>query len=197
MKRLRDILILLAVIAPATVMALKSDRNQPAIIEADEVEMDFRTGKRTYRGNVSVQQGSMRITADELITIYRGEKLAKATAFGNPAVFRQRPDGKDQDVIGKGKRLELDQIKDLITLNENASITQGADVIEGKIIVYSLETEKMTVQGRTTEQKAAVEKIPTESAQAEQPPSQTQTQETPADQARPRLTIQPKSTSTE
>ncbi|MDH3688890.1 MAG: lipopolysaccharide transport periplasmic protein LptA [Gammaproteobacteria bacterium] len=197
MKSYLYIMVLLTVlIAPNSVVALKSDRDQPAIIEAEEVEMDFRTGERTYRGNVSVQQGSMKIIADELIAVYNGSKLAKATAFGNPAEFRQRPEGKDQDVVGKARKLELDQIEDLVTLNENASITQDADTIEGKTIVYSLQTEKMTVQGGATQQQADAAQPSSESSEVKSQDKQ-QGDEPSAKQERPRVTIQPKSTATE
>lgn len=199
MNALRHFLAVFALVACTQVMAMKSDKTQPATIEADEVEMDFRTGERTYQGNVSVQQGTMRITADKLIATYKDNKLAKATAFGNPAVFRQRPEGKDQDVVGKAKRLELDQIQDLVTLNENASLTQDADTIEGKTIVYNLDTEKMLVQGGTTQTTA--EPAITTQVEAEPQPEEAEVEskaeETPTEQTRPRITIQPKTTTTE
>ena len=81
-------------------VALESDRNQSVLVEADEVEMDFSSGTRIYRGNVSVRQGTIRIIADQIELIYKGEQLDHGIATGNPAVFRQRPDGKDHDVIG-------------------------------------------------------------------------------------------------
>lgn len=195
MSALRLLLAVFALAACTQVMALKSDKSQPATIEADEVEMDFRTGKRTYQGNVSVQQGTMRITADKLIATYEDNKLTEATAFGNPAVFRQRPEGKDQDVVGKAKRLKLDQVQDLVTLDENASLTQDADTIEGKTIVYNLETEKMLVQGGTT----TAEPATTTQVEAEPQPEAGEV-ESKAEEAptkRPRITIQPKTTTTE
>ena len=35
-------------------LGLSTDKDQPAQVEADEVEYDFRTGERTYKGNVIV-----------------------------------------------------------------------------------------------------------------------------------------------
>lgn len=195
MSALRLFLAVFALAACTQVMALKSDKSQPATIEADEVEMDFRTGKRTYQGNVSVQQGTMRITADKLIATYEDNKLTEATAFGNPAVFRQRPEGKDQDVVGKAKRLKLDQVQDLVTLDENASLTQDADTIEGKTIVYNLETEKMLVQGGTTTAEPATTTQVEAEPQPEEAEVESKAEEAPTE--RPRITIQPKTTTTE
>ena len=50
----RLITLLLLTLSTSLVWALEGDRDQPATVEADEVEYDFRTGKRTYKGNVIV-----------------------------------------------------------------------------------------------------------------------------------------------
>ncbi|HAN61217.1 MAG TPA: hypothetical protein DCQ11_10195, partial [Gammaproteobacteria bacterium] len=42
------------------------DRDQPVVIQADEVDMDLKSGLRLYRGNVSVTKGSIRILADKI-----------------------------------------------------------------------------------------------------------------------------------
>ena len=82
------VLLTLSVIPSTAVHALESDRAPPAMIQADEVELDFGSGQRIYRGNVSIKQGTIRIIADELELFYQGEQLEKAIARGNPAVFR-------------------------------------------------------------------------------------------------------------
>ena len=127
--------------------ALDSDRDQPASVEADEVEYDFRTGVRTYKGNVIVEQGSLRITGDKLVVKYKDDKLQSATAWGNLASFKQRPEGKSQDVVGKGKKILLDQIKNTLTLLDSASLQQGTDVAKGEMIVYDLNKEKLSIKG--------------------------------------------------
>ncbi len=53
------VLLALSVIPSTAVHALESDRDQPALIEADEVELDFGSGQRIYRGNVSIKQGTI------------------------------------------------------------------------------------------------------------------------------------------
>ena len=58
MRALLTALLLAAGVWSTTAAALESDRNQPATVEADEVEYDFRTGVRTYTGNVIVEQDS-------------------------------------------------------------------------------------------------------------------------------------------
>ena len=127
--------------------ALESDRNQSVLVEADEVEMDFSSGTRLYRGNVSVRQGTIRILADQIELFYKGEQLDHGIATGNPAVFRQRPDGKDHDVVGTSRRIELDEIKNIVTFIGDARLRQDGDAIEGERIVYDMARDRMIVRG--------------------------------------------------
>lgn len=135
--------------------ALDSDRNQPAVINADDVELDFKDGTRTYTGNVTVVQGSMQLTCDKLVARFQNNKLAIATAYGSKsrlATFKQRPDGKPYDVVGRAEQLELDQIEQLVRLRNTASLQQGSDSIAGGLILYNMATDKMSVKGRSETQ---------------------------------------------
>lgn len=141
--------IILILTAAGQAHALSSDREKPATIEADEVEFDFRTGERTYTGDVVVVQGTLRITGDKMVIQYdqETEQIKEATAWGNPATFKQRPDGKDQDVYGEGQTIVMDQINNELTLLEDASMTQGGNTASGREIIYDMSADKMTVKG--------------------------------------------------
>lgn len=187
MKALSTILLLAisAGIWPINVQALESDREQPATVEADEVEYDFRTGVRTYKGNVIVIQGTLKITADKLEVVYDGQDLQSATAWGRPASFKQRPDGKDQDVIGKGEKIILDQIANTLTLYDEASLQQGPDVANGDEIVYNITDDKLSIKGAATTQ-----------AQSEQT-GETASTEKPKKPTRAKVVITPQSANPE
>lgn len=131
----------------AIVSALSTDKNEPAVISADDVEFDFSTGVRIYRGNVKLDQGSMKLRADKLIVEYKDDVLQKATAFGEPAVFQQRPDDKPNDVIGKGMKLELDEVNNMVILIDNASINDGEKNASGAMITYDMTNDKMKIVG--------------------------------------------------
>ena len=98
-------------------MALKSDRDQPADIEADDIEFDFKKGTRTYINNVLAIQGTLRLKADKLIAEYDGSELKSATMWGSLARFKQRPDGKEHDVEGWAKKIVVDQQANTLTLS--------------------------------------------------------------------------------
>ncbi len=180
MHRAVTLLLACFAITPLSALALESDRNQSALIEADEVELDFGSGKRIYRGNVSVRQGTIRILADEIELFYRGEQLDHAVAKGNPAVFRQRPEGKDHDIIGTGQTIELDEVHNIVTFITDAQLRQGRDSIEGQRIVYDMAQDRMKVRSGVA--------APTRTTRAGEDAPTATSQE---DSGRPRLVIQP------
>jgi lipopolysaccharide export system protein LptA len=139
--------------APVGAHALSTDREKPVVIEADEVEFDFKTGVRTYKGNVVEEQGTLLIRGDKIIVNYDGDRVETATAWGDPAMFQQRPDGKDEDVIGKGKKIILHQIDNTLTLITQASLKQGPDIARGNVILYDIAADKMTIKGARQERK--------------------------------------------
>ena len=125
------------------------DPDQPVVIQADEVDMDLKSGLRLYRGNVSVTKGSIRILADQIEMTFSNEQLALALATGQPAVFRQRPAGKSHDVVGKGDSIEMDEVNNLVTLRGGASLKQQQDTVYGETIVYDLRSGKLRVRGNS------------------------------------------------
>ena len=88
---------------PPAAHALDSDRNQPVLLEADQATLSDREGVGVYRGNVIVRQGTMRITGDVLTLYSRDGRIVRAIMEGNPATFRQRPEGKPEDVRARSR----------------------------------------------------------------------------------------------
>ena len=64
-----------------------------------------------------------------------------------PAEFRQRPAGKNHHVVGKGQTIELDEVKNEVTLRGGASLKQQQDTVCGDTIVYHLRSGKLQVRG--------------------------------------------------
>ena len=143
------ILLALFLVFSQSAIALESDRDQTVVVKADEVEMDFSSGTRIYQGNVSVRQGTIRIIADRIELIYDGEQLETGIATGDRAVFRQRPDNKDHDMVGLGQRIELDEINNIVTFIGEAELRQGGDSIKGDRIIYDMARDRMRVLGDT------------------------------------------------
>lgn len=143
----KGLALLLCLALPTSVMALSTDRDQPAEIEADDVELDFAKGTRTFTNNVLVIQGTLRIQADKVHAVYDGENLKSATAWGSLARFKQRPDGKPNDVEGWGKKIIVDQKANTLTLVGQAALKQGADTARGDTIIYNMANDTLKLKG--------------------------------------------------
>ena len=148
MKAITQLLFVIASMSLSSyAIALESDRDQPAHIEADDIEFDFKNGTRIYNNNVLVVQGTLRLKADKLVGVYSGDELDKATAWGSLARFKQRPDGKQDDVEGWAKKIVVNQKENTLTLLGKAALKQGPDTARGETIVYNMATDTLKVQG--------------------------------------------------
>lgn len=139
--------------AVATARALDSDQEQPLYIEADAVELDEKTSESLYIGNVDVQQGSLRILADQVQVKHREDRQPRQIiALGNPARYRQMTEGKSEPLLGRAQRMEYDADRNEITFIDQAEVSQGQDRFASDRIVYNRTTERVTAgasaQGR-------------------------------------------------
>lgn len=177
-----------------TVRALDSDRDQPATLEANDFELDLKTGVRTYRGDVVYRQGSIRLNCDELVTYFNDDgELDKGVCRGDPGRFKQRPEGAEEDMVGEAREITMDQIEELVTMKSRARATQGANTITGRLITYNLATEKVIVKGEAQTQVSAKKEEPDDTGTTQDVADDTgeQAAETSAP-SRARLVIQPR-----
>ncbi|MBL09598.1 MAG: lipopolysaccharide transport periplasmic protein LptA [Acidiferrobacteraceae bacterium] len=132
-------------VAPS--IALESDRNQPATVDAENIEIDVSKGIWKYSGKVTIRQGSLYMNADEIQLIFEDNVLQKALAYGNPAIFEQQPEGSDHLIKGMAEIIEIDEIEDIATFSGNAKLQQHLNTIIGDTIIYYIRTEKISVRG--------------------------------------------------
>ena len=143
------ITVLLAVflVSLNTAWALTSDRDQPADIEADDIEFDLKKGTRIFTNNVLVVQGTLRIKADKLEARYADGELQNVKAWGSFARFKQRPDDKPNDVEGWANKIVVNQKTNMLTLTGQAALRQGGDTVRGDEIIYNMSTDTLKVRG--------------------------------------------------
>ncbi len=129
-------LLLALLLCAGHALALSTDKDQPIEVEADGMEIDESKGVTIYYGNVEMQQGSIRLKADK-VTIYQNDDESdRLEAEGNPVRFRQRPDGKQEDVRGTARRVKYHINSELLYLIGNAKLFPG----DG----HKLESERIT-----------------------------------------------------
>lgn len=139
MNKLYHVGIVVAVLVlPMQSWGLSSDREQPMQIEADHAQMDDNKGTSIYRGNVKVTQGTLVLTGDVMTVYDKGGEVQKVIMDGTPATYRQRPDGKDEDVHAKSLRMEYYTTPERIILLKQAEVWQSGDVLRSEKIVYDV-----------------------------------------------------------
>jgi len=77
-----------AALGSASAWSLPTDRDQPIHIQSDDAQLDDKKGVATYKGNVIITQGSMKITGNT-VTITRNAQgeVDVFTSVGNLAYY--------------------------------------------------------------------------------------------------------------
>jgi lipopolysaccharide export system protein LptA len=128
--------------------ALQSDKDQPMDIVADRVDIDDNKGISTFRGNVQVARGTLRMSG-EVVVVHRTSdgELQRIVATGKQAMYRQRPDNKPKDVIAHANRIVYNAKTEIVDLKAQARVIQGGDTFSGEHLVYNARQDKVTAEG--------------------------------------------------
>lgn len=123
----------------ASVFSLPDDAQQPIHIASDSALRDEKLGVTIYEGNVEMTQGSMNIKADKVTIKMESEAVSNITATGNPASFKQQPEIDKGDVLAEGNKIIYQVASKIITLTEQAKLTQDdGSTISGNMITYDV-----------------------------------------------------------
>lgn len=137
---------LLCSVACGTAYALQGDAQQPINIRARQVEANEKTGVSTYRGNVVLAQGSLRVEADRLEVTLRDGSTDVVRAWGDPVRMQTRTD-EGETLSAKAQRLTYRAGSRRIELREGVELTRGADVFTGATVVYALDDHTFRAEG--------------------------------------------------
>lgn len=127
-----------------TLTALESDQYQAIVIHSDSAQLNAKTGKVTYIGNVVLEQGTIKITSDELILTRKEEgKLDSAKAIGKSkqATYQQQIKAGEKLTKARADTILYSQKNNDVIFTGNASLTQKGNLITGERIVYDITKE--------------------------------------------------------
>jgi lipopolysaccharide export system protein LptA len=133
---------LLLSLLPVTGSGLTGDRDQPVNIEADKATVNEKTGNSIYEGNVQVQQGTLVLQGSKMTVQLKDNSIDTFVLTGDPATYRQRPDGEESDQHAEAQRIEFYAKEDRIILLKNARVWRS-DVKELRSdrIVFDLKSD--------------------------------------------------------
>lgn len=148
---------LLCVLAPASSWALTSDQKQPIHITSDTQDLDMKSNKVTFTGNVKLTQGSILLTSDKLI-VFRNAKTGELTeiqGYGKPSHFSQKTD--DGKLLkGQANKLVYNVASDELVMTDNAELHQDDSTIKGKVITYHISSQNLKANGGSGERVSTV-----------------------------------------
>lgn len=137
----------LLVTSPAA-LALPEDAQQEVHITADQARFQEKTGQATYRGNVLVEQGTLRVTGQQLaIQLQADGSMKTAHMLGDQATYQQKIDPNKGLVTARANDILFDTLQETITLTGNAYLVQDGATFSGPKIVYSTRNKQVDASG--------------------------------------------------
>jgi lipopolysaccharide export system protein LptA len=134
------LLLSLVLVAPA--QALKSDRDQPMQVGADNAKSNVESGTTLLTGNVRIDQGTLSIRADRAEVEQKDQDIERVLLDGAPVHL-------EQDIENQGRlkadaqRIEYQLAEQKVVLTGNVRIERPRGVMTGERVVYRLDTGEM------------------------------------------------------
>jgi lipopolysaccharide export system protein LptA len=139
--------------------AEKTDRDKPVNIEANRMSLDDLNKIQVYEGNVVLTQGTTQLRTKHLVVTQDADGFQKGVATGGEnglAHFKEKLDGKDGYMEGKGERIEYNARDEKAEFFVRAWVKNGADEVWGQYIFYDAQTEKFLATNERKGQEAAL-----------------------------------------
>jgi len=139
------LLVTLLAAAPAAAQALKGhNANAPVDVDADRIEVQDRSDRAVFAGNVKVRQGGLSLDAARLTVAYvggnNGPQIQRLDASGGVTV-------RSASETAYGQFAIYDLNRRLITMLGNVVLNQGANVIRGGRLVIDLISGRSVIDG--------------------------------------------------
>jgi lipopolysaccharide export system protein LptA len=140
--RLRPVLWSL-LLAPLPALPLKEDANKPIHIIGRTAEMDRAAQTLVYRGDVRIDQGSLRVVADTMVVEYEADQVVRITATGSPARYQQQLEGDQGHVHANAKQIVYHTQTEALDLQGQAQLLQRGSELKGEVIRYDIVAGKV------------------------------------------------------
>lgn len=131
--------------------ALESDQYKEIIIYSNSAKLNAKTGVVVYTGNVVLYQGTIKMTADELTVIKKGDKVDRAIAVGKTkqATYQQQIKPNQGLTKARSNRITYSHKKNNVEFIGKAFLTQTGNQVRGERIVYDIAKETALVGSKT------------------------------------------------
>lgn len=122
---------------------IRQDTGLPVEVTADNLSVDQSTGTAIFNGNVLIGQGEMRLSAAEVLVVYRdqAEGIARLEATGGVTLV-------SGDDAAESQRADYDIDSGTIVMSGNVLLTQGRNAISSDKMSVKLSDGTAQMSGR-------------------------------------------------
>lgn len=144
---IKKYLFTLTLLFSLTVNNAVAEDSDDLIVNSSNQDLNYKDRTLYFSGAVSVQQGNISITADELFVETTPDgNTDKLIAKGKPAKFSQRSE--DGDIISS-EAIEITYLveKQILILSGNAVFNQGGSQVTSDTIEFDLKAQRVKAEG--------------------------------------------------
>lgn len=120
------------------VWALNDDADKPITIAADEVVYEQQQETVTYVGNVRINQGTLKITAEKVTALLQDDRVVRLTADGNPAYYSQQLKADQTNMQADARTIVYHTRDEKVDLKGDAHLSQEGNDFRGELIKYDI-----------------------------------------------------------
>ena len=125
----------------ANALAENADRTKEMVVQAVEGAGDNGAGLYTITKDVTITQGTLKVTANKGTVTKRANGTYQSSLIGGPVCFRQRTEKGDW-AQGIADRAEHDNASGVVELFGNAKLFVGDNEERANYIVYNTQTSR-------------------------------------------------------
>ena len=135
---------------PILALATPNDHNEPYHISSDSATFYRNKHTATFIGNVKGSQGNTKLSGEKVVLYLdsNNKHILRLIDYGKPARYSTIPDKKKERLHAQADIINYYPPKDVVTLTQNAIVTQGQNKITGDFITY--DTKQQIVKSKPT-----------------------------------------------
>ena len=138
-------------------VAKQTDYQEKIYVDSNRQLAELGQNKVSFLDEVVITQGTIKITADKVEVMRKGEKGAEEMiAYGSPATFFQILDN-GKPVNARAKQLHYKLSEKLVILTDQAELQQEDNKVTSDVIRYDIQKQQMTAE--TTSKSSRVKTV--------------------------------------
>ena len=144
------LILALMIYAPAG-LTVTSESGEDVHVQANYMKFDMETGSSTYKGDVKISQGSIKLNGDKVIIQRQQDKIQQINIDGQPAQYLQ-----DEDSINKihatSQHMQYLAGQHRLVMTVDARLQQPEHTIESQRIVYDTKNKTVIAGNKKSQQ---------------------------------------------